>query len=472
MSTTATERVAAASFEAALGEDRDPGSHRTRRLNALAIRGTFWTLGSYATSQALRLGGNIVLSRLLVPQYFGFMTLLNSMMMGLALFSDFGVNGSVTRDPRGDEPEFLNTAWTIQVIRGFLLWTVCLVLARPAAAFYHEPALVGILPALGFTTVLTGFSSIKLYSLIRRLAVREFAFFEIFTQMVQILVAVTWALIHPSVWALVGGGLVSCLARAIASHLLLPGPRDRFAWERRSLESIFAFGKWVFVSGIVFYLASQSDRLVIGRLTSFQTLALYGMAFSLADIPRQVILALAAKIVYPFIAKFAHFPRHEYRAAMLRYRKNMLLLAGLGIAVVINTADLAFVHIYDRRYWPAAWMIPVLATGLWHTVLYTTSSQSLVALGKSAYNFVGYSLSAAVLYAGLPFVFHRYGMFATVVVVAFSDVPMYLVNLCGLWREKLQVVRQDVWATALFVAMCGSGALVRISLGVNFPKVV
>ena len=150
-----------------------------------------------------------------------------------------------------------------------------------------------------------------------------------------------------------------------------------------------------------------------------------------------------------------------------------MLFSALAVAAVINSADLFdFVRIYDHRYWPAAWMIPLLAIGLWHTVLYTTSSQSLVALGKSAYNAVGYFLSAAVLFIGVPIVFHRYGLPLAVAVVAFSDLPMYFVNLYGLWREHIQVVVQDLWATALFVTICSGGAAIRLASGVSFPTIV
>ena len=252
------------------------GNAATDRLNALAIKGTFWTLGSYAGSQALRLAGNIVLTRLLVPQYFGLMTLLNTMVIGLGVMSDVGVNGSVIRDPRGDDLAFLNTAWTMQVIRGVVLWSICIVLARPAARFYREPGLVAMLPLLGLTLLLNGISSIKIYSLVRHLEVRKFALFELLMQIIQLVATAGWALIHPSVWALIGGLLIASVVRCITSHLLLPSHPHRFTWERQSAASIIKFGKWVLVAEAYSILSSQSDRLILGRLISLQTLALYG----------------------------------------------------------------------------------------------------------------------------------------------------------------------------------------------------
>ena len=65
--------------------------------------------------------------------------LVGVILIGLALFSDFGIGPSIMPNKRGDAPALLNTAWTIQVLRGAGLSLGCCALARPAAVFYGEP---------------------------------------------------------------------------------------------------------------------------------------------------------------------------------------------------------------------------------------------------------------------------------------------------------------------------------------------
>ncbi|MFM6402608.1 oligosaccharide flippase family protein, partial [Planktothrix sp.] len=104
-------------------------------LSKKAIQGTIWTLFGYGGSQVLRFGGNLILTRLLVPELFGLMALVNTFITGLNLFSDVGIRPSIIRSQRGDDPEFLNTAWTIQVFRGLGLWIICLLITVPLAKF-------------------------------------------------------------------------------------------------------------------------------------------------------------------------------------------------------------------------------------------------------------------------------------------------------------------------------------------------
>ncbi|MFQ3629446.1 MAG: oligosaccharide flippase family protein, partial [Cyanobacteriota bacterium] len=91
-------------------------------IKQLAIRGTAWVVLTYGISLALRIGSNLILTRLLNPEMFGKVSLVWVFLGALVLFSDLGVAPSIIQSKRGDDPDFLNTAWTIQVIRGFILW--------------------------------------------------------------------------------------------------------------------------------------------------------------------------------------------------------------------------------------------------------------------------------------------------------------------------------------------------------------
>ncbi|GAB1360936.1 hypothetical protein MASR1M32_01720 [Rhodobacter sp.] len=87
-------------------------------LMARALRGSALTAGSYAVTQALRLASNLILTRLLFPEAFGLMALVSVVLVGLQMFSDTGIGPAISRSPRGDEPAFLDTAWTVNVARG------------------------------------------------------------------------------------------------------------------------------------------------------------------------------------------------------------------------------------------------------------------------------------------------------------------------------------------------------------------
>jgi O-antigen/teichoic acid export membrane protein len=156
-------------------------------VKKLAIRGMIWTVAGYGAGQILRFGSNLVLTRLLAPELFGLMALVNIFIIGLHLFSDVGVGLNVVQNKRGDEPAFLNTAWTIQVIRGAILGVVCFLITWPLASVYGEPQLLWLIPVVGtISTFFDSFKSPALFSLDRHMAVGTYMKIELVAQVVGI----------------------------------------------------------------------------------------------------------------------------------------------------------------------------------------------------------------------------------------------------------------------------------------------
>ena len=150
---------------------QEGGASQNETLEKQAARGTVYVVVYYGVSLSLRMVSSVILARLFSPEYFGVMTLLTTVLIGLNLFSHIGLADSVIQNPRGDDPVFLNTAWTLQVVRGAGLWVLTILLAWPVARFYHEPRTLTLFPALGFACVIAGASSPSLLSLARHLGV-------------------------------------------------------------------------------------------------------------------------------------------------------------------------------------------------------------------------------------------------------------------------------------------------------------
>jgi O-antigen/teichoic acid export membrane protein len=433
-------------------------------LRKQAIRGSVWTLAGYGASQILRFGSNLILARLLVPEYFGLMSLVNVFIIGLHLFSDIGLGPSIIQNKRGDDPDFLNTVWTMQIIRSVFLWLGSVLIAWPISKFYNVPKLLLLIPVVGLSTLISGFGSTAPFTLNRHIALGKLAIFEFGGQLISVIVMIVWAWFNPTVWALVMGSLVSDLIKTVWSHWLMPGHRNRFAWNREATKNIVSFGRWIFLSTALTFLASQADRLILGKLLSFKLLGVYGIAFALADIPRSVILALSGKVIFPAMSKLANLPREAFRAKILKNRLPILIALAAGLSVLISFGDLLIVKLYKPDYHDAAWMLPIIALGIWHTTLYSTMSPSLLTIGKSVYNAQGYLLTFLTISIGLPLAFSKMGLVGAMLVVAFNDLPLYGATMYGLWREGLNCLGQDLQATALFLGLLTTTLLCRYYL--------
>ena len=445
-------------------------STNTPSVKKLAIRGAVWTIAGYGSSQILRFGSNLLLTRLLFPELFGLMALVGIFITGLHLFSDLGLNPSIIQSKRGDEPLFLNTAWTLQILRGVVLWVCCLGIAYPSAQFYHEPRLLWLIPVVGLSTLIGGFGSTSLSTLNRHLALKEIALFELSGQLVSLVVTLTWAWLSPSIWALVAGGLVSAVFQLVLSHRLNKGERHRLTWDPSAIKELLSFGKWIFLSTAIYFLSSSTDRLILGKLFTLQLLGVYGIALTLSDVPRSIVFAVATKVIYPAYSKFVDLPRSEFRDKIIHHRQPMLLVSAVVSALIVGLGDLIISSLYDNRYTAASWMFPMLALGMWPLVLIQTIDQGLWALGKPNYWTAGSFLSFLCYAIGIPMGFHSpLHAVGAVLAVALSNIPIWIVVLYGLWREKLLALRQDLLMTAFFFVLLSLVIAVRMSLGSGSP---
>ncbi|NJL80384.1 MAG: oligosaccharide flippase family protein [Richelia sp. RM2_1_2] len=438
-------------------------------LKKLAYRGAVWTILGYGMSQVARFGGNLILTRLLVPEFFGLMAIVNTLRMGIELFSDIGISQSIVSSKRGDEPDFLDTAWTLQIIRGWIIWLFCLILAFPVASFYEEERLLWLIPIVGLSSVLDGFSSSSILTLMRNLDLRKSTLFELSVQVFTLVCLIGWTSFNPSIWALTFGLLLGAIYKMVGSHFLISGYRNRFAWDKDAVKEILSFGKWMFMSSALMFLSEQSDRLILGKLLSFSLLGVYTIAYTLASLPSQVIKQLSYKVIFPAISNQTELPRSILREKIISQRRLLLLGCAVVLAALVTVGDLLIGTLYDDRYAQAIWMMPILCGGIWFSLLFYTISPALLAIGKPLYLAQSNFARFVTIGFGLPVAYYKFGLIGAIVTIALSDLPLYFVNLYGLWRERLSCITQDIQTTIFYIAVLALFLYIRYFLGFGIP---
>ncbi len=426
-----------------------------RTLEKKALQASIWSILEYGSGMGLRIVNSLVLTRLLLPAYFGEITLVSTLVVGISLLSDIGLAPSVIQSKQGDDPIFLNTVWTLQVLRGVMLWLIAVAISWPMAIFYHDPQLKSLLPVVALGTLIAGFNSTNLLTLSRHIGVKRLFAIDGTTSLVGMVATITWAYFWPSVWAIIAGSLISSVYRLVISFnpSVAPGIRNSFCWDKESVNNVVHFGKWLMIATAFTFFATQADRLILGRLISLTLLGIYGLAYQISDVPRAIILALGNRVAYPFIAKIIHQPIDQFNKAFRRYRFFALLVGAVTLSIMVNWGGLLILYLYDHRYREAAWMIPILALGLWQTLLYQTTYPVLLSLGKAKYNAFGNAAYCLTIFIGIPIAFHLFGMLGAVIAVAGGDFPLYCAIQFGLARQGVRLWRQDLKMTGLFITI-------------------
>lgn len=441
-----------------------------RSLKEVVFQGSTWTVIEYGGSQALRFVSSIILSHLLKdPAIFGINLILMTFMQALDMFSDLGIGQSIVQNKRGGERRFLDTAWTMQVLRGVIFSLAAVLIAWPVATVYSMPILVYVLPVAGLAGIITGLNSTNLFLLNREVRLGRLAAINVGTQFIGLLGTVALAMYSKTIWALVFGALFTHTLKMIASHPCCPGPMNRFAWDRDAIEELFHFGKWIFLSTLFSFLAVRGDRLILGWYMPSDLLGAYGFAIMLAYTLVEGMHQISNRVLFPVYARIAEEHPDRLRAKTLRLRSILMALSVPPMCVLVVFGREIVGLIYPEEFQAAGWMLQILSAGFIVSVIGSTVGPVLLAMGDS-YRFMIMQASRAVIMCltmGLGgYIGSRSGvdggaMVGVVIGIALPEVFLYPVLV---WAVK----RYGVWLPKLdFAGVVLAGVCIALLTGIK-----
>lgn len=398
---------------------------RDEGLIARAMRSSAWTIMGYGASQVVRLISNLLLTRLLFPEAFGMMALVTVAMVGLASFSDMGIAPAIAHNRRGDDPVFLDTAWTLQVSRGFFLWLGTCALALPVAHFYGEPMLAELLPAAGLALLVAGFNPTSIETAHRHLMLGRVTLLDLSSQVIGTVAMVALAWATRSIWSLVLGSIVGAIAKLVLCMIFLPGQTNRFHLEPEAKHELVRFGRWIFLSTICGFMVAQGDRVILGKYLSLDLLGIYNIGYFLASFPLLLGNSVIGRVLIPL------YRERPPAASQENFSKLRTMRFGLTGGIVCMLIVMAFSGVavvgilYDPRFAAAGPIVVLIACMQIPQVIGMTYDQAALAAGDSRRFFFLMAPKAVLLSGFLVLGAHTAGLVGALIGQGLAMVLIY-----------------------------------------------
>lgn len=406
------------------------------------VSASIWIVVAFGLTQLSRLGSNLIVTRLLEPEMFGIMAIIYIIMHGLGMFSDLGLWAFIVRHKEGLEERVLNTVWTMQVIRGWMMYGVLIFATLVFVALkeyygiqfqgvFEEDELPSLILVVGVTAVINGYKTMAPAVMSRDLKRARLEMIQLFAQLSGISVMIYWAWISPNIWALVSASIVSAVMDFTLTFFLFP-VRHHFTWDKKVVREVYDFGKWIVIASILTYIAAQGDRLFFGMYITPAQLGVYSIGFMLAGTITTLARQLSFKVWFPFLSKAANKDRSLLKSKYykIRLRQDMILFLTAGF--IIATAPDIVKFLYDIRYIEAGWVLQVLALSLVGESMTMLGMECLSALGVTKYRMKIMLVRSAFLFIGLPICFFYYDFPGAVYFVAinvFWGIPIIYMEL-------------------------------------------
>jgi lipopolysaccharide exporter len=418
----------------------------------------FATTATFVLLAIIRLASSLILTRLLLPEAYGVMTVINSIGYVVEMIGDIAVTMSLVRHERGDERTYLNTAWTLRLVRALFNTALIFAAAPLICSLYRAPELTLPLRVFSVWFLIAGFESMSFPLAIRRKRARIIVYSELAAGALSTVFTLIYCYYTRSFWGMLFGSLVNRLLLTLFSYRFYPESRPRLQIDRGAASELLRFTRFAMPSSLLTLAVSQFDKVVFLRLFDLTLLGVYGLAGNLANPIEVLITKFSQLVLYPRCA-------HDYRTdprtfAMRYYTQNVnVFLSMLVLPATVGGAAPLLIHVlYRPQYAQAGTILRAFMVRAALLSLSASAEDMLIAAGQLQVQLVGNILRAVWMVAGSLTGYYLGGFMGFVYGASLSGLPQLCYYLWLQRKKGFLVIRYEFYRLAFVVVAAALAA--------------
>ena len=237
------------------------------------IPGFIWRYAEKSLIQLIDLGVNILLARLLLPEIFGTVALINIFNNVLQVFINCGLGESLIQKKDADDLDF-SSVFYFYLLACTLLYIGMFFAAPAIAEFYENTELVSLIRVLSLTLIFSAVKNIQQAYVSRHMLFKRFFFASLAGTVFAAAAALILAYKGFGPWALVALQLLDTLIDSAVLWVTVKWrPKLSFSFER--LKTLLSFGSKLLVYELLEKIYENIRSLIIGKIYSPSDLAFF-----------------------------------------------------------------------------------------------------------------------------------------------------------------------------------------------------
>jgi lipopolysaccharide exporter len=405
--------------------------------NRMAI-GMVWMVAARLFDRSIGIVSTLFLARLLVPGDFGLVAMATALGGMLDLLGSFSFDMALIQKKDAERRHY-DTVWTFNVLFGLATSCGLLLLTQPAAAFYHEPRLEGVMQVLALSYAIGAFANAGVVSFRKDLQFRQEFLLIFWRRVATFIPTLVAAWILRSYWALLMGMVLGRLVNVILSYTM-NAYRPRFSFA--ATRELFHFSKWMLLNNALAFLRHDGCTFMIGKIFGSSTLGIYALSYEISNLPSSELVAPINRVSFPGYAQL-----REPALIAKSYCKLLGMIAllifpmGVGIAAVAEPLVLTLLGAQWREAIP---LIAILAISGALTATQTNNGSVWLALGQPHKVTVTQASYVCILFPTLYLCVMRYGVVGAGYAYLLAQLADIAIEM-RITQRMLNLVWYDAW---------------------------
>jgi len=271
-------------------------------LKAKSARGVMKLGIGTGIERTLRFVRTMILTRILLPDEFGLMSIILVLVNIFEAFTEIGIKQSVIQNKRGNDSEYLNVAWWFQSLRGLGLFIIAILAAPWISSFYDKPHLLKLLQVSFIVVIFRGLISPRAHVLIREYKFGRSVLLVQGSALVGTIVTICLALYTRNIWALIIGYVSEQGTLCLLSYILVPF-LPKFHLDRDCLRELVKFSRGMFGLSILTIIGFGAPVFVLGKVVTEEKVGLFYLAAHLACLPIDLFTKIISPVLLPGFAQ-------------------------------------------------------------------------------------------------------------------------------------------------------------------------
>ncbi len=381
--------------------------------------GLTWTAGLRLMLRLITILRMAVLARILSKASLGVFGIVTMVLALLEISTETGINIFLMQEI-GKIDKYIDTAWVLSIIRGFLIALLIVILTPWISTFFNSPDTVDLLYLLALAPFIRGFINPAIITFLKELKfAKEFILRGlIFLLEASVSIVVCWYTRSPI--GMVWGLIASAVFEVILSWVFIL-PRPRFALSLATCNLILNRGKWVTGFGLLDYLFTQTDNIVVGKLLGETSLGVYQYAYKISTTPVSEIVDVFYRATFPIFSQMSNGGKNLRKAVIKTVITVNLMTIGLGLTIWLFARPIILI-LFGSNWLEAVPILQILAfLGIARGMAYSFNAAFMAQKQQKYVTIIILTSTLGLIFTIVPFV-KMWGLTGAAVAATFGAV--------------------------------------------------
>lgn len=352
------------------------GKNENKRIFSNLI----WRFAERSGAQFVAFIVSIVLARMLSPDIYGTVALINVFTSILQVFVDSGLGNALIQKKDADDADF-STVFYVNLLFCGALYTILFVCAPLIAKFYHDMSLTALTRVVGITLIVSGIKNIQQAYVSRNMMFRKFFFSTLGGTIAAAVVGISMAWAGCGAWALVAQQVINVSIDTIILWITVKWrPQRAFSMER--LKGLFSYGWKLLMSSLIDIVYKNSRQLVIGKLYSSSDLAYYNKGRQFPNYVITNINSAIDSVLFPVMAKAQDNRQNVRQMTRKSIKVSAYIMAPLMMGLAF-TADSVVRLLLTDKWMECVPYLRIFCITFMFWPIHTANLNAIKAMGRS-----------------------------------------------------------------------------------------